>query len=62
MRVYATVHTHNKIIKKFTAESDHPDISRAFLECSEQIYKALDLSEPVWLYALLIKLYITLPK
>ena len=49
MRVYASVHTHNKIIKKYTTSSDNPDVSRAFLECSEKIYKALDLSEPIWL-------------
>lgn len=49
MRVYASVHTHNKIIKKHTEFSDNPDVSCAFLECSEKIYKALDLSEPIWL-------------
>ncbi len=48
MRIWATLHKNNKIIArcaKFSAKSDR---AAALLECLEQVYKELDLAEPVW--------------
>jgi len=48
MKVWTSLHKNHKIIQNATAQSAHPDASTAFLECLEQIYKALDVAEPVW--------------
>ena len=49
MRVWGTLHKNNKIIKSKTAVSENAESSCAFLECLEQIYHDLDLSEPLWI-------------
>lgn len=49
MRIWATLHKNNKIIKSKTASSENPDAARALLECLEQVYRDLDLSEPLWI-------------
>ncbi len=48
MRIWATLHKNNKITRRAAAESRAEDPARALMECLEQVYKALDLAEPVW--------------
>ena len=48
MKVWGTIHKHHRIIAQATGESEKTDASQALLECLEQIYKKLDLAEPVW--------------
>ncbi len=48
MRVFATLHKNNKIIKSTMGESELADIPSALLACLEPIYKELDISEPIW--------------
>ena len=48
MRIWVTLHRNNKIIARTDASSEIYDPADALLECLEQAYKALDISEPVW--------------
>ena len=48
MRVWANVYKKHKIIASANASSDVYDVSQALNECLENIYRELDLSEPVW--------------
>ena len=48
MKVWASLHKNNETLCRVTRESDHPDASEALMECLEQIYKELDIAEPVW--------------
>ena len=48
MKVWTSLHKNHKIVQHATATSADPDPSTAFLQCLEQIYKALDVAEPVW--------------
>ena len=49
MRVWANEVKKHKTIKRAKAVSDNTDLTEALNECLWQIYKELDLSEPVWL-------------
>lgn len=49
MKIWATTHKNHKIIKSETAESFKTDRETAFLDCLEQVYRAMDLAEPLWL-------------
>lgn len=48
MRTHTTLVKNTCRIKSFTAHSELSDEQYSLLECMEQTYKALDLSEPVW--------------
>lgn len=48
MRVWGTIITDNKITASATGSSEKSDPAEALMESLEQIYKALDLAEPVW--------------
>ena len=48
MRVWASIVKDNKSIARAKAASQNSDLSEALNECLEQIYKELDLAEPVW--------------
>jgi len=48
MKVWASLHKNNQTISRITRESDLSDASDALMECLEQIYKDLDIAEPVW--------------
>ncbi|MBQ4061397.1 MAG: hypothetical protein IJD14_00890 [Christensenellaceae bacterium] len=48
MKVYASIVKNTQVIKRAFAMSDIPDASDALMECLEQIYKELDVAEPVW--------------
>jgi len=48
MKVWASLHKHNKVLSRTQSESDLADASEALMECLEQIYKNLDIAEPVW--------------
>ena len=48
MKVYASIVKNTQVLKRAFAMSDIPDASDALMECLEQIYKELDVSEPVW--------------
>ena len=48
MRVWGILNRNHKIIADVTAKSQKEDPGEALLECLEQIYKELDVAEPVW--------------
>lgn len=48
MRVWGIINKNHKIIASATAQSLLEDTGKALLECLEQIYKELDIAEPVW--------------
>ena len=48
MRVWGILNKNHKIIASITAVSQKEDTGEALLECLEQIYKKLDVAEPVW--------------
>ena len=48
MRIWVTLHKHNRIIARTDANSPQEDPASALMECLEQVYKDLDLAEPVW--------------
>lgn len=48
MRVFATLYRHHKAYARAKASSDLQDASLALMACLEQIYKELDVAEPVW--------------
>ena len=48
MKVWASLHKNNKTISRVTRESELSDASEALMDCLEQIYKELDIAEPVW--------------
>lgn len=48
MRIWVTLHKGHKIIARSDASSDLEDSAKALMDCLEQVYKHLDLAEPVW--------------
>ena len=48
MKVWASLHKNNTTISRVTRESELSDASEALMDCLEQIYKELDIAEPVW--------------
>lgn len=48
MRVWGILNKNHKIIASTTAASEQEETGQALLECLEQIYKSLDIAEPVW--------------
>ena len=48
MRIWVTLHKGHKIIARSDASSDLEDSAEALMDCLEQVYKRLDLAEPVW--------------
>ena len=48
MTVWATLYRHSKAIARAKSSSDLSDASEALMESLEQIYKELDIAEPVW--------------
>lgn len=48
MKVWASLHTHNKVTARAKSESLLEDASEALMECLEIVYKELDVAEPVW--------------
>lgn len=48
MRVFGKQYFDNQIKISYAAESELDDSSEALMDCLEQIYKHLDMSEPVW--------------
>lgn len=48
MRVWGILNINHKIIASTTAFSPQEETGQALLECLEQIYKSLDIAEPVW--------------
>ena len=48
MRVWGTIIKKNKIASSAFGRSSLSDPSEALMESLEQIYKELDLAEPVW--------------
>ncbi len=49
MKVFATVHKEDRATYRTNASSDADDFSLALSDCLTQVYKELDISEPVWL-------------
>jgi len=48
MKVWAALHKNNKVLARAKSESSLTDASEALMDCLEQIYKELDIAEPVW--------------
>ncbi len=48
MRIWVTLHKNHKIIARADAKSAKEDAAFALMDCLEQVYKRLDLAEPVW--------------
>ncbi len=48
MKIWVTIHKDNKIIGKADASSQIDDTANALMDCMEQVYKELDIAEPVW--------------
>ena len=49
MKVWGTIHKDNRIIARADGRSAAEDPAAALMECMEQIYKELDMAEPVWI-------------
>ncbi len=49
LKVFASVHKGDKTVRRTNFVSNEEDFSLAINECLSQIYKELDISEPVWL-------------
>lgn len=48
MRVFGKQYLDGQIKISYAAESHEDDLSNALMDCLEQIYKYLDMSEPIW--------------
>ena len=48
MKIWVTLHKDNKIIAKADAQRQIGDPANALMDCMEQVYKELDIAEPVW--------------
>ena len=48
MRIWVTLHKGHKIVARADASSRKADPALALMDCLEQVYKYLDLAEPVW--------------
>lgn len=48
MRIWVTLHKGHKIVARANASSRKADPALALMDCLEQVYKYLDLAEPVW--------------
>lgn len=48
MKVYGSIVKNTQVIKRASSTCDTTDASEALMECLEQIYKELDVAEPVW--------------
>ena len=48
MRVWGILSKNHKIIADAMGQSSQEETGQALLECLEQIYKKLDVAEPVW--------------
>lgn len=48
MRVFAKIYQNHKTVATARAASEQSDPAEALMECLEQVYKELDMAEPVW--------------